>query len=266
MRLPEDKVKEIFVTAEDNQYLATKYDIQLHQIRSIKENRLKWITSITKGLVKDSVPSEILSQYPNAGNLNSRQIRNFLSKIIKSEDPNGCWLYAGKSKNNMGIPMHSGIPNIDRTISNPKGHGREVTTGVGRMMQAKKVAYLLFIGPIPEGGCLAHNSHCKSHAYKSCINPYHLKLTDQHGVMHSASENGLLNYTADVSARYLSVEVITYIYTSTKIASEVSRETGISPTIISNIRKDISYAHVTKDLEQPVYDKYIDRHDDGVNT
>jgi len=48
---------------------------------------------------------------------------------------------------------------------------------------AKKVAYLLFIGPVPEGGCLAHNDYCKDHAFKACINPYHLVLTDQAGVM-----------------------------------------------------------------------------------
>ena len=257
MKLTDEQVREIFVTAEDAQYLTKKYNVKLHQVRAVKANSLKWIKALTKGLEKDSVPSEILSQYPNAGNLSPRQIRNFISKIIKSEDPNGCWLYSGKSKNNMGCPMHSGIPAIDRLNSNPKGHGREVTSGIGKMMQSKKVAYLLFIGPVPEGGCLAHNDYCKDHAFKACINPYHLVLTDQAGVMGHASERGMLDFTADTSARYLDKEVVTKIYTSTKMGSEISRETGVISSIVSNIRNHISYRYITDELEQPIYETYL---------
>jgi hypothetical protein len=70
-----------------------------------------------------------------------------ISKIVKS--PNGCWLWAGAK---------------DR-----HGHG-QVWHGVGPV-SAHRVAYEVWVGPIPEGYAVMRT--CRQ---VLCVNPEHLTL------------------------------------------------------------------------------------------
>ncbi len=79
-------------------------------------------------------------------------ILRFLARI-KIDPDSGCWIWQGKPhSDNYGC-----------------GYGRFY---IGRIKYyAHRVAYVLFIGPIPFGLVVRHNNTCTS----MCVNPCHLR-------------------------------------------------------------------------------------------
>ena len=68
--------------------------------------------------------------------------------------PGGCWQFVGHS--------------------NPGGYGRVHDTRIGKQAQAHRVAYELYVGPIPAG---LHIDHLCSN--RLCLNPAHLEAVTQ---------------------------------------------------------------------------------------
>jgi hypothetical protein len=90
--------------------------------------------------------------------------KRFMRKVIVG--PGDCWSWTG--------------------CLDPKGYGRFHTRGTGRL--AHRVAYELFVGPIPSGLTLDHTCHssavsvCSGGAscvHRSCVNPEHLEAITQ---------------------------------------------------------------------------------------
>jgi HNH endonuclease len=75
-------------------------------------------------------------------------------KFILIDDETGCWLFMG--------------------CRHPRtGHGQFRVGGrKGKQEYAHRVAYTLYVGPIPEGKVLDHITECK---YTYCCNPDHLE-------------------------------------------------------------------------------------------
>ena len=75
---------------------------------------------------------------------------DFWSRVDKTSDPQGCWLWTGNIKND--------------------GYG--FMKWSGKAITAHRLAYLLSGHTIPEGLCLAHSEHCIGKRH--CCNPAHL--------------------------------------------------------------------------------------------
>lgn len=87
--------------------------------------------------------------------LSQKQQDRFWRRVVKPEDPNGCWTFLGKDVCQKGY---------SRIALTPPGVGERYH------MQAHRVAYELTHGPIPEGLVLDHL--CRN---RGCVNPAHLE-------------------------------------------------------------------------------------------
>lgn len=85
----------------------------------------------------------------------------FLSRVDKDSSPDGCWIWTGR---------------VDKY-----GYGRGKYQR--RSLGAHRIAYLLFVGPLPDGVPLDHTCHDRSCElgtgcmHRRCVNPDHLQLT-----------------------------------------------------------------------------------------
>lgn len=97
--------------------------------------------------------------------MTAKEIERFLTKIARSEDQSGCWLWAA--------------------ATDPQGYGRfsrERRGGTQRNTNEHRFSYQLFVGPIPEGLELDHLCHnrdtgCPGNEclHRRCVNPAHLE-------------------------------------------------------------------------------------------
>lgn len=71
--------------------------------------------------------------------------------------PNGCWLWTG--------------------FRTKRGYGMFESNGDASSNRANRVSYELFVGPIPSGALIIHK--CPGGGNPACVNPDHLKASDQ---------------------------------------------------------------------------------------
>ena len=95
-------------------------------------------------------------------------LARFAAKINLPDDLNQCWIWTGAK--------HSA----------KRGYGK-FRLG-GRVMNAHKAAYLLFIGPVADGLVLGHQ--CNN---ERCVNPFHLKPETQASNMQYCVASGRHN-------------------------------------------------------------------------
>ena len=90
----------------------------------------------------------------------------FISKFEIPEDPEACWVWAGYLNK-------QGYGRINKTLPN----------GSQTVLQAHRVSYEHFVGPIPEGFQVDHLCHNSASdcpggtecAHRRCVNPAHLE-------------------------------------------------------------------------------------------
>lgn len=163
----------------------------------------------------------------------------FMAKVNKKED--GCWNWIGST---------------DR-----KGYGK-LSIGNGRkpdgtrgnsMVSAHRVAYELFIGPIPaaagfHGTCVLHK--CDN---PSCVNPEHLFLGSNADNVHDMDAKGRrVNRqalgSAHGNAKLTEAKVIAIhqlIKSNTKTQTEIALEFGVCLATVNHIAKGRLWSHVT---------------------
>jgi len=102
-----------------------------------------------------------------------------MDRVVWNGDEDECWEFCG-SRDSRGYGQL----------------GTKVGPGKYRPVRTHRVAYELFIGPIPDGLCVCHT--CDN---PPCVNPAHLRLGDQAMNMREAAERGRFNPTIRESER-----------------------------------------------------------------
>ena len=116
--------------------------------------------------------------------------------------------------------------------TNQDGYGR--LTVHGQAWRAHRYAWMLFAGPIPDGGVIRHDAGCP----RNCCNPCHLTIgTQAQNIMDQIVADG--HYNAK-----LTEDEVRAIRASSKTNRELAAAFGVSDTLISRVRSGIRYRHV----------------------
>lgn len=147
-------------------------------------------------------------------------VTRFMSKVVSSSiSKDTCWQWKGAGKGN-----GYGAFSIDGTAT-----------------QAHRAAYSLFVGPIPDGIDVCHA--CDNRA---CVNPDHLFLGTRSDNMKDAAFKGRMRGRKGQHLSELQVQEIRRRVLAGERAASVSRGTGVSHSIISNIVKGKVYDRIGK--------------------
>ena len=95
-------------------------------------------------------------------------VNRFTKKVAFPVSDEGCWIWRGAKH------------------STYRGYGK-FRLG-GRVMNAHKASYLLFVGAVPAGMVIGHQCNLES-----CVNPFHLKAETQSDNMHYCVMSGRHN-------------------------------------------------------------------------
>lgn len=90
----------------------------------------------------------------------------FWAKIDRSVGPDSCWLWTGKTDHGYGAALAED----------------------GRLVRAHRLAWVLLVGPIPEGLEVCHD--CPGGDNPTCVNPAHLFIGTHQENMQDASRKG----------------------------------------------------------------------------
>jgi HNH endonuclease len=145
-------------------------------------------------------------------------VSRFMEKVEPSSiSKRSCWQWRGANKAN--------------------GYGAFSLDGVP--MQAHRASYILFVGRIDDGLDVCHS--CDN---RSCVNPDHLFLGTRAENMADASLKGRMRNRRGQHLKELQVQEIRRRLGCGERIASVSRSTGVSHSIISNIKRGKSYVSI----------------------
>lgn len=161
-----------------------------------------------------------------------RRLVPFLS-LVDVRQPDACWRWLGRRRD-------------------CKGYGG--VTIDGRPFQAHRIAFQLFIGPIPDGLEILHS--CDN---RPCVNPNHLKAGTHSANMAEMVSRGRAATGDRSSARLhperwrrgsthvrakLTEEVVLQIRASHETSREIAARLGLSTSAVSHARTRRSWRHI----------------------
>ena len=147
-------------------------------------------------------------------------IAHFWSKVIRSPDPDGCWLW--------------------RDACDNWGYGHFYIGG--RSNQAHRVMYDLVYGPIPEGRVICHRCDVPN-----CVRPSHLFAGTQRDNIQDAKRKGRVPHgERHWQARLTETDVkrIRSLVESGQSQREVAAQFGIGHVEVSRIVHRRRWAHI----------------------
>lgn len=139
-----------------------------------------------------------------------------IASVNKSAE--GCHVWQGFSKNGYGV-----------------------TSLNGRLEQAHRASWKVFIGDIPLGMQVNHKCH-----NRLCINPEHLYVGTQVENMADMDRAGRRN--AAIGERNgnakLNPELVLAIRNDTRVHSDIAAEYGVSRTLVSAVKRKVIWGHI----------------------
>ena len=129
-------------------------------------------------------------------------------------------------------------------IAGLKGNGYGQINVDGHIFSVHKLAYKIFIGPIPKhhsyhGMCVCHD--CDN---KLCVNPDHLFLSDQPGNIADAVKKNRMHPGEKHGMSKLTEEQVKKILASELSNTEIATKYGVTQSCISRIRSGDRWQHV----------------------
>ena len=152
-----------------------------------------------------------------------KQVKRFIQRLDTTSSPTGCWLWTG--------------------CRHHQGYGR--IGWLGTVTKTHRVAYTLFIGPIPDGMFVLH--HCDN---PPCCNPDHLYIGTQTDNMRDRKERDRHNAPRGSKAgpaKLTESDVLNIrkmLATSTATGVELAMRYNVTPSTISSIRLRKSWTHI----------------------
>lgn len=132
---------------------------------------------------------------------------------------NGCWLWTG--------------------CKNKAGYGRFNYNG--KILNAQRASYLLFVEEIPEGYQVCHE--CDN---PSCVNPDHLFIGTIADNMRDRDEKGrMADKRGKLNGRsVLTEKQVLFIRNDTRSGNIIAKEYGVARSTINRIRKKKTWSHL----------------------
>jgi hypothetical protein len=154
-------------------------------------------------------------------------------KYVDRRGPDECWMWTG-SRRGEGMRYGSVAIHRDENPNGVKGH----TDG------AHRVSWAMANGRGVPGGLFVLHS-CD---VKLCVNPAHLRIGTHAENMEEMVEKGRQNKARGERCRHAKIDCATAIRIKSMLDEksnlEIAREIGITPKIVSDIRRGITWRHV----------------------
>lgn len=141
---------------------------------------------------------------------------SFRKRLASFAGQDGCWLWNGATKNGYGY-----------------------TTLFGVTMNAHRAAYLIAVGPIPNGLDVCHRCDVRL-----CIRPDHLFTGTRKENMEDCVSKGRSTKGEKNASAKLTEEQVLAIRADTRFARIVAAEYGVSKPNIEQIRRGERWTHL----------------------
>lgn len=133
------------------------------------------------------------------------------------EGASGCWLWTG--------------------AINDAGYG--ILLSGGRQVRAHRVAYELFVGPIPNALVVCHRCDIRA-----CVNPDHLFIGTRDDNNKDMRKKGRAEHSDKHHAAKLTAEQVRLIRDGRGRQSEIAAKYGITQSVVSRIRSGKAWGRV----------------------
>lgn len=143
--------------------------------------------------------------------------RERFESYVYYEPNTGCWLWGG--------------------CDHGRGYGRFYFDGVNH--KAHRAAYLLLVGPVPQGRHVLHTCDVKS-----CVNPQHLYVGTHQDNMRDAVVRGRIARDERAARTKLAPADVRAIRADTRTCRLIAADYGVRENTVSRIRAGTRRAHV----------------------
>lgn len=156
--------------------------------------------------------------------INDSVLQRFWQRVIKSQEPNGCWLWNG-------------------ALFRDSGYG-QFTLG-NHPVRTHRLSWVIHFGPIPDGMCVLHRCDCRL-----CVRPDHIWLGTQRQnvddmLAKGRSLIGERNHKAKVTARQV-IEIRSLFHSGSFTQQSLADQFGLKQPQISSIVLHKSWRHLSQ--------------------